>query len=247
MIAPMSSTIASVSRNSRAADGMRRPSRPSTPTAKAMSVAIGMPQPGAAVAAAGDQQVDPGRHQHAADRGHDGQRRGLGVAQVAVHELVLDLQPDDEEEDHHQGVVDPVLQRLLEPEAAEVDADRGVPERVVRRRPRAVGPDQRRGGGEEQQDRAGGLDAQELAHRPRDQSGQGLVAREVDGPVAQTSSSETSVVSVGVAGGYRWACGTRPFGVAVRTLRALVGRRADQTSRHTSHHPIGPRSAGRLV
>ena len=41
----MSSTIASVSRNSRAADGIRRPRRPSTPTAKAMSVAIGIPQP----------------------------------------------------------------------------------------------------------------------------------------------------------------------------------------------------------
>ena len=44
----MSSTIASVSRNSRAAEGMRRPSTPSTPTAKAMSVAIGIPQPATA-------------------------------------------------------------------------------------------------------------------------------------------------------------------------------------------------------
>jgi hypothetical protein len=43
----MSSTIASVSRKSRAAEGIRRPSTPSTPTANAMSVAIGMPQPAA--------------------------------------------------------------------------------------------------------------------------------------------------------------------------------------------------------
>ena len=41
----MSSTIARVSRKSRAADGIRRPRMPSTPTAKAMSVAIGIPHP----------------------------------------------------------------------------------------------------------------------------------------------------------------------------------------------------------
>ena len=176
----MSSTIASVSRNRRAADGIRRPSTPSTPTAKAMSVAIGIPQPAAAVAAGRvEGEVERGRHHHPADRGHDRQRGGPGVAQVAVDQLVLDLQPDHEEEDHHQRVVDPVLQRLVEVQRPGVQDDVGVPERVVRRRPRAVGPDQRDGRGEQQQQRARRLDAQELAHRSRDEAGQRLVARHV--------------------------------------------------------------------
>ena len=46
----------------------------------------------------------------------------LRVAQVAVDQLVLDLQSDDEEEEHHEGVVHPVLERLLEVQHAEVDA-----------------------------------------------------------------------------------------------------------------------------
>ena len=69
-----------------------------------------------------DRDVERGRDHHAADGGHDRQRGGLGVAQVAVDQLVLDLEPDDEEEDHHQGVVDPVLQRLLEVQRADVEA-----------------------------------------------------------------------------------------------------------------------------
>ena len=44
-IAPMSSTIASESRKIFSGDGTRLPSKASTPTAKAMSVAIGIPQP----------------------------------------------------------------------------------------------------------------------------------------------------------------------------------------------------------
>ena len=120
----MSSTIASVSRNSRAADGIRRPEQAEHADGEGD---VGGHRDAPAVAAGPatrDEQVEPGRDEHAADRGHDGQRRRLGVAQAAGDELVLDLEPDHEEEDHHQGVVDPVLQRLLEPEAAEVDADR---------------------------------------------------------------------------------------------------------------------------
>ena len=44
-IAPMSSTIASVSRKTLSELGTPRPTSATTPTAKAMSVAIGIPQP----------------------------------------------------------------------------------------------------------------------------------------------------------------------------------------------------------
>ena len=44
-VAPRSSTTATVSRNRRRLVGTRRPSRPSTPSAKAISVAVGMAQP----------------------------------------------------------------------------------------------------------------------------------------------------------------------------------------------------------
>ena len=44
-MAPMSSTIASASRNSLSAGSTAEPSRLTTPTATAMSVATGMPQP----------------------------------------------------------------------------------------------------------------------------------------------------------------------------------------------------------
>ena len=47
MIAPMSSTIASVSRNSFRLAGTREPAIASTATANAMSVAIGIAQPAA--------------------------------------------------------------------------------------------------------------------------------------------------------------------------------------------------------
>ena len=129
-----------------------------------------------------EREVDTGRHHHPADRRDDRQGRGARVAQVAVDQLVLDLQADDEEEDHHQGVVDPVLERLVEVQRTDVERQVGVPERVVRRRPRAVGPEQGGRGGEQQEDRAGRLDAEELAHRARDQPGQRPVAGAVDGP-----------------------------------------------------------------
>ena len=108
-IAPMSSTIASASRNNLSDGATRLPRRLSTPTAIAMSVATGMPQPSPPDAARVEAQVDHRRHHHAAE-GRDGWRRRLpAVAQLALHQLALDLQADDEEEQRHQAVVDPLL------------------------------------------------------------------------------------------------------------------------------------------
>ncbi len=82
--------------------------------------------------------VERGRHHHAADRRHDRQRGGPGVAQVAVDQLVLDLEPDHEEEDHHQGVVDPVLQGLVEMQRPGVQHRRGCARTRRRSRPRRL-------------------------------------------------------------------------------------------------------------
>ena len=165
VIAPMSSTIASVSRNTRsdrraagAEQGEQRRGRtrcrwPST-----------MPQPRAAVAAGVDREVEQRGHDHPGQRG-DGRDRGRApVAQLAQRQLAPDLQPDDEEEEHHQAVVDPVAQVL---------ADRGVAERRPpapcstgpRRRPTAASsptPSASTRGGEQQRG-AAGLRAEEVA------------------------------------------------------------------------------------
>ena len=70
------------------------------------------------------------RHEHAAERapiiGQGGRAR---VAQLAVDQLALDLQPDDEEEHGHQPVVDPVDDRASRVNEPTCEADLGVPER----------------------------------------------------------------------------------------------------------------------
>ena len=47
-------------------------------------------------------------------RGDRRERGAARLAQLAVDELALDLEPDDEEEERHQAVVDPLLQREVE-------------------------------------------------------------------------------------------------------------------------------------
>ena len=139
----MSSTIASVSRNTphcRRARG-RRAAR-ARPTANAMSVAIGDPP-----ARARRRRRRRSRRRatpatdHAAERGERRQRRGArGRAARPIDELALDLQPDDEEEERHQPVVDPVVQVEREPEPMRSCL---VPEVLVGVAQRGVGPDQR--------------------------------------------------------------------------------------------------------
>jgi hypothetical protein len=90
------------------------------PTAKAMSVAIGTPQP----TIEGWPEVEPGvdgrRHQHAAERPRDRQGGALPAGELADQQLALDLEADDEEEHRHQAVVDPVGEREAEAEGARV-------------------------------------------------------------------------------------------------------------------------------
>ena len=127
----------------------RPPSSASTPTANAMSVAIGMPHPSAPVAAGVEREVDQRRARPCRRaRRRPAARRAARLAQLALDELALDLEADDEEEDRHQAVVDPVLQ--VERRAR--SSPRPMTARCARGRvgvlPRRVGPDQRddRGG-----------------------------------------------------------------------------------------------------
>ena len=77
------------------------------PTANAMSVAIGMPQPEAVGVPALKRGIDERGHDHAAGGRDDGQRRILERRQLAHQNLALELEADEQEEERHQPVVDP--------------------------------------------------------------------------------------------------------------------------------------------
>ena len=76
-----------------------------------MSVAAGIAQPRRAVAA-GDERDEDQRPAATTPptAASAGSAAARAVAQLAVDELALDLEPDDEEEQRHQPVVDPVVQ-----------------------------------------------------------------------------------------------------------------------------------------
>jgi hypothetical protein len=131
----------------------------------------------AGVAAACDRDVDQRGDRHAPERSSDRQRGRARVAEVTADELVLDLQADDEEEDDHQRVVDPVLEALLDAEVSDLEAHVGVPEVEVRLRPGRVRPHERCRRGQEQQDRARRLDPEELPQRAGDVARERAVAR----------------------------------------------------------------------
>ena len=88
-----------------------------------------------------DPYVDESREDHAAEGSHDGECGCLGVAEVTVDHLTLYLEPDDEEEDRHEAVVDHVLKVLVEMKRPEVDDQRGLEDLEIRGRPAGVGPD----------------------------------------------------------------------------------------------------------
>ena len=137
MITTRSSTTASVSRKARSDGGRCEPTTASTASANAMSVAAGIAQPAGWPLGADDvdDEVEQRRYGDPAQRGGDRHRRVGRPAQRADHELPLQLQPGHEEEQRQRAVGPPVL----EIEGPELEAD----ERVVRRVPRRVRPDQR--------------------------------------------------------------------------------------------------------
>ena len=163
VMAPRSSTTASVSRKARSATGRRRPTTASTASAKAMSVAMGMPQPVSEPSAIDrvDGHEDARRHDHAADRCSRRDHRLADLRERAEDELVLELEPDDEEEHRQQAVGRPDSQREVEVQRDWADLE--VHEGEVRVGPRGVGPHQCDCRGDQQQHAADGLVAQALA------------------------------------------------------------------------------------
>ncbi len=55
-------------------------------------------------------EIESGGHHHAADGCGDGERGQAKLPQLAKNQFAFDLQADNEEEDHHQAVVDPMFQ-----------------------------------------------------------------------------------------------------------------------------------------
>ena len=112
-----------------------------------------------------DREVDEHRHGESAERGQHRDRHAAPVAQLAQVELALRLEPDHQEEQRHEALVDPVAQVERQRVVADADRQVGGPERLVGLPPGQVGPDEsgdRRG---QERERAARLGVEEAAHR----------------------------------------------------------------------------------
>ena len=112
-----------------------------------------------------DRQVDEHRHGEAAERGQHRDRHAAPVAQLAQVELALGLEPDDQEEQRHEALVDPVAQVERERVVADPDREVGRPERLVGLPPGQVRPDQRGDRRGQERERAARLGVEEAAQR----------------------------------------------------------------------------------
>ena len=99
------------------------------------------------------ENVRPGEEARA-QSGADGQHRRRQRLQLAEEELALDLKADDEEEDRHEPVVDPVQHAQIEVVFGGADGQFEGERRFVASRPGAVGEHHGKHGKEEQQDAA---------------------------------------------------------------------------------------------
>ena len=106
----------------------------------------------------GDQDEQQGRDRQARKGGEHRHHRARPAGELADGELTPHLESDREEEDRHEGVVDERVERELEVQITQADAEMCLPEGRVRSR--GVGPDDRGEGGQQQQQ---GADAV-LAH-----------------------------------------------------------------------------------
>ena len=94
------------------------------------------PPPVRRVGAAGEREVDRDWEQHSAHGGEQRRCRAASVPKLAHVELAAHLEPDHEEEDRHQPVVDPEVEVAFERPVAETEPELRRPERVVARPPR---------------------------------------------------------------------------------------------------------------
>ena len=154
-IAPRSSMMARAVRKSLSELGTRRPSSASTPSENAISVADGIAQPEAAPGIVpGGGEIDQRRHDHPAERGAGRQQRLPRLGELAVEQLALDLEPDQQKEDRHQPVVDPQQQRLLDREFADPHRGADAQQHIVGSGQGGVGEHQSERRGQHQHDGA---------------------------------------------------------------------------------------------
>ena len=111
-MAKRSSAIAIVSRKSFTPAVIRSPRRASTPIANAIVGRHGDRPTVGLLPAGGEREEDRGRQQHPAESGQHRKKGDPRLAQLPRHQLALDLEAHDEEEEGHQTVIDPVLKIL---------------------------------------------------------------------------------------------------------------------------------------
>jgi hypothetical protein len=111
-----------------------------------------------------DDQVHGYRSADPAQAGEHRHGEPAAIAQLPQVELALGLQPDDEEEQGHQSLVDGAAQIYGERVAGHADGHGLGPERPVAAGPGRVGPDQRGGDRNDEQSRAASLRAEEHPH-----------------------------------------------------------------------------------
>ncbi len=114
-----------------------------------------------------DHEIDRDGHGHPAEPGEQRQGEAPALAQLPQVELAARLEADDEEEERHQPVVQPVLEVLRDPRVADVNRQHGRPDVGIRRRV-DVHPDERRDRRGEEEDRTARLGSEELAQRRAD-------------------------------------------------------------------------------
>jgi len=105
-------------------------------------------------------QIDERRDDDATSRGDQRQNGLVDSAQCAFMDLAPNLHAHDEEEDGHQCVVDPEMQRPGKHVFADTDCERKVPKGVIAMSERRVGPDKCSGSGREEHGTADSLNMQ---------------------------------------------------------------------------------------
>ena len=103
----MSSTMAKASRNTLSDGTTLFPTNDITPTARAMSVAMGMPQP----RTHGPPELKAnkrGRYDHPSKGGDYGKHPAMAIPQFAFDHFSFDFESNDEEKDRHQALVQPM-------------------------------------------------------------------------------------------------------------------------------------------
>jgi hypothetical protein len=106
--------------------------------------------------------VEGGRHGHAADGAGDRQRHLRGLRQRTLHDLALDLQANQQEEERHQAVVDPQQQRLVEIDELPGEAKPDVEQALDRAGERRIGEHQRQQRRHQERQRRGGFAVDEI-------------------------------------------------------------------------------------